>query len=168
MADVTISSLPLGTPSGSGLIPYSQENQTLATPVSAIFESFYYPPNYDSGWFRMSSQAGNASYKELTHNLNQYPTHVKVLTKAIDGNNQGFIFEGMGAAQSDDDGANYGGIIFAYNASKIRLWAPTINNNTSSGYIINVTDGWGNENNNQYSHTADVRVLAWKGFFNLV
>ena len=36
MADVTISSLPLGTPSGSGLIPFSQGGNTLATAPSGI------------------------------------------------------------------------------------------------------------------------------------
>jgi len=36
MADVTISSLPQGTPSGSAVIPYSQNNQTLKTNVSTL------------------------------------------------------------------------------------------------------------------------------------
>jgi len=39
MADVTISSLPAGTPSGSNLIPYSTGSNTLGTPVSAIFQN---------------------------------------------------------------------------------------------------------------------------------
>lgn len=36
MADVTISNLPLGTPSGSALLPYSQGGQTLAVSPSGI------------------------------------------------------------------------------------------------------------------------------------
>lgn len=36
MADVTISSLPLGTPSGGALLPYSQGGQTLAASPSGI------------------------------------------------------------------------------------------------------------------------------------
>jgi len=39
MADVTISSLTQGTPLGSGLIPYSTGSSTLASPISAIFQS---------------------------------------------------------------------------------------------------------------------------------
>jgi len=39
MADVTISSLPLGTPSGSALLPYSTGNSTLGVPVSAILQN---------------------------------------------------------------------------------------------------------------------------------
>lgn len=36
MADVTISSLPIGTPSGGGLIPYSLEGSTLVTSISSL------------------------------------------------------------------------------------------------------------------------------------
>lgn len=36
MADVTISSLPLGTPSGNALLPYSQGGQTLAVAPSGV------------------------------------------------------------------------------------------------------------------------------------
>jgi len=39
MADVTISSLPLGTPSGNHLLPYSTGSSTLGVPVSAIFQN---------------------------------------------------------------------------------------------------------------------------------
>jgi hypothetical protein len=199
MADTTISSLPLGTPSSSALLPYSQDGSTLSVSPSALLQNvgnigigtsnpraelevnggvralslsatqgFYYPPDYDSGWFNMSSQAGANSFKQLNHNLNQYPAYVKVLVRAVDGNNLGYIFEGMGAAQNDDDGSSYGGLIFGYNQTSIRLWAPTKNNNSPYGYIINIQDGWGNETFSQDSNNAQVRVLAWKGFFNLI
>ena len=39
MADVTISSLPLGTPAGNNTIPYSTGSNTLGVPVSAIFQN---------------------------------------------------------------------------------------------------------------------------------
>jgi len=39
MADVTISSLPLGTPSGNALLPYSTGSNTLGVPVSALFHN---------------------------------------------------------------------------------------------------------------------------------
>lgn len=39
MADVTISSLPQGTPLGNGLIPYSTGSSTLGVPVSAILQN---------------------------------------------------------------------------------------------------------------------------------
>ena len=39
MADVTISSLPLGTPAGGNVLPYSTGSNTLGVPVSAIFHN---------------------------------------------------------------------------------------------------------------------------------
>ena len=39
MADVTISSLPLGTPAGGNVLPYSTGTDTLGVPVSALFQS---------------------------------------------------------------------------------------------------------------------------------
>lgn len=39
MADVTISSLPQGTPSGNSAIPFSTGSNTLRVPVSAIFQN---------------------------------------------------------------------------------------------------------------------------------
>lgn len=119
-------------------------------------------PDFDSGWFEMSSQAGTASFKEVAHNLGVYPSMVKVLTKATDGNNNGFIFEAMGSAQADDEDDSYGGVIFAYNQNTVRIWAPDKNNNDANGRIINLGDGWGGEVNTQQSQTAQVRVLAWK------
>jgi len=121
------------------------------------------PADYDSGWFRMKSQDGANSYKEISHNLGVYPSQVKVLVKAFDGENNGFIFEGSGSAQGDDDSDhNYGGVVFAYNDNKVRLWAPDKNNANSAGSIINIFEGWGGEVNTQSSHEADVKVLVWK------
>lgn len=39
MADVTISSLPLGTPSGNGVIPFSLGGSTFQAPISGIFQN---------------------------------------------------------------------------------------------------------------------------------
>jgi hypothetical protein len=122
-------------------------------------------PDFDSGWFIMQSQVGADSFKEIEHNLGDYPSTVKVLVRAIDGDNNGFIFEGMGSAQNDDDsGANssYGGVIFAYDQTRVRLWAPDQNNGNDYGRIIHVFDGWGGEINRQNSNAAEVKVLVWK------
>lgn len=116
--------------------------------------------DYDSGWFSMSSQAGTDSFKELSHALGQYPMQVKVMAMAVDGDNEGYIFEGVGGAQSDDSfGNTYGGIVFGYSNETIRLWAPD-SSSTTGGSIINVADGWGGEENAQSSSSAMVRVVA--------
>lgn len=121
--------------------------------------------HFDSGWFNMSAQSGTDSYKEMSHGLGVIPGEVRVLTRAIDGNNKGFVFEGMGHAQSDDDiGNGYGGVVFGYNSENVRLWAPDKNANElgshGDGAIIYVGDGWGGEMNAQSSMDAEVRVMA--------
>lgn len=109
------------------------------------------PADFETDWFLMKSQSGTDAYKEIFHNLESYPSQVKVLVKAIDGNNAGFIFEGLGSAQNDDDGdkSQYGGVIFAYDENRIRLWAPDKNNESNQGRIIFIEDGWGGETNSE-------------------
>jgi hypothetical protein len=41
MADVSISSLPAGTPAGNNIVPYSTGSDTLGAPVSALFQTVY-------------------------------------------------------------------------------------------------------------------------------
>ncbi len=135
-----------------------------SSPYSFAVSSFP-KPEFDSGWFIMESQAGVNSFKEITHDLGVYPSHVKVLVKAIDGNNSGFIFEGTGSQGENDDETNqqYGGVIFAYDSTRVRIWAPDVNNGANTtGRMISVHDGWGGEANTQASQTAEVKVLVWK------
>jgi hypothetical protein len=138
--------------------PPSSDNNDPATQIKLG------APYFDSGWFFMSSQAGVKSYKEITHDLGDYPSRVKVLVKAIDGANEGFIFEGSGVQHEDDDRDNgyYGGVIFAYDQTRVRIWAPSKNNSFGHGRIIAIGDGWGGEVNSQYSQTAQVKVLVWR------
>lgn len=73
---------------------------------------------YDSGWFNMGSQAGTASFRELRHGLAVSPAGLitRVLIRALDGANAGFVFAGSGMACGSEDNAqgNYGGVLFGY------------------------------------------------------
>ena len=110
-------------------------------------------------------EAGN-SFRELDHGLAAMPGLVKVEVKAIDGPNNGYVFEGMGTAQADDDfNEAYGGLLYGYSIDKIRLWAPKANPSGSFeaydvGRIINNRQGWGGEYSVQGSQCASVRVTA--------
>eukprot|EP00051_Salpingoeca_urceolata_P025582 m.461916 g.461916 ORF g.461916 m.461916 type:complete len:239 (+) comp20348_c0_seq15:614-1330(+) len=95
--------------------------------------------------FNFASQFGAASYKELTHNLNDaLPHKVQVRCTPTDssyvpeGDNAGFWFEGRGVAGVDDDTQhhNHGGVVFAYDANRLRVWAPTKNDGHETGYLI--------------------------------
>ena len=140
----------------------AQESKTAEVRVLARSTLPCGDPDYDSGWFTMSSQAGTNSYKEVLHDLGVLPEYVRVLVRADDGNNDGYVFEGMGNAQTDDANGAYGGVIFGYSDTAVRLWAPDRNNDKySNGRIISIIDGWGGEINTQYSESASVRVLVW-------
>jgi hypothetical protein len=157
---VTPAKLSIGGPN------WNSSGSTTITTLS-VLQYFHYPPDFDSGWSNMSAQQGVNSYRQYDHNLGQYPAHVKVLTRAVDGNNNGFIFEATGGNGGDDEQNEYGGCIFAYDQNRIRIWLPSRYNGTASGYAIMVSDGWGGDVNFQASFNAQVRVLAWRGFYNL-
>jgi hypothetical protein len=97
---------------------------------------------YDTGWFHMASQAGVDSYKTVPHGIvigastsaataapagSVESLLTRVVTKAIDGPNEGFSFPGMGAAGMDgkDWSNSYGGLLFAVSPTQVRLWAPS-------------------------------------------
>jgi len=87
----------------------------------------------------------------------------------VNGPNSGYVFEAAGAAHSDDDlDKDYAGLIFAYNNSTVRLWAPSQTlspppaQQYSKGFLIGVGDGLAGELYSQFSHTGNVRVRAWR------
>lgn len=55
--------------------------------------------DFDSGWFYTEAQRAASSFHEIYHGLKGYPARVKVMTKAVDGQNAGFLFEGRGDGQ---------------------------------------------------------------------
>ena len=114
----------------------------------------------------MSSQDGTSSFQQITHGLSGYPDRVKVLVKQDDDtkNNYGYIFEGSGGAQTDDDliSRAYGGVVFAYDDVYVRLWAPDQNNGNANGRMIRIGDGWGGEQNTVNCNDAQVRIFAWE------
>ena len=59
-------------------------------------------PDYDSGWVEAVSGLG-PSYWELSHGLGATPARVRVIAKAVSGLDEGFVYDGMGGAQTDDD-----------------------------------------------------------------
>ncbi len=52
----------------------------------------------------MVRRQGKASFREVSLGLGGLPYEVKVCIRASDGENRGFVFQGQGMAQNDDDG----------------------------------------------------------------
>ena len=87
---------------------------------------------------------------------------VRVFVKVPAGHkNAGFVFEAGGISTFDDDVSSFGGLIFGYDRTKIRILVPKKNNGTNKGYIIPLGSGWGNNGSTSENISeADVRVIA--------
>lgn len=83
-------------------------------------------PSWQSDWLILRSQAGQNSFLELYHGLDELPLKGKALVRPLSGANSGFSFEAIGSAQADDDiNVTYYGVVFVYNSTHSRLGAPT-------------------------------------------
>jgi hypothetical protein len=95
------------------------------------------PPEFDSGWHKMSSNSMTESYREITHNLGMSRAkggmnvimdvaEVKVTYRSTQVNspNKGFVFTATGSQQGDASGGKYGGVVYSYNNKYIRYWVP--------------------------------------------
>lgn len=106
-----------------------------------------------------------SSFSEVKHQLGQIPERISV-TVTPDGwhypkanPNRGYWFKAIGSSQNPNPTAGFGGVIFAYNAKRIRLWAADGNLNATG--CIFVGHGWGNEKYAQYSKRCLVRIKLW-------
>lgn len=101
----------------------------------------------------------SAAYAEVAHNLGQYPERVSVMVEAVDGPNRGYKFPARGNSMVDDDNSKqYGGLVFAYNNQRVRLWAPT----GPGGRLLSTHDGWGGEAFRANSDAGRVHIKAWR------
>ena len=120
-------------------------------------------PTFQKDWFSFNGQRDHHSFTEIKHGINMLPSLVIVQIRALNGMNVGYVFEAQGATQSDDDGSNeYGGVIFAYDENKIRIWAPSKHDESKKGYPILVKNGWGRGSNLQAGRdNVKIRVVLY-------
>ena len=96
MADVTISSLPLGTPSGSALLPYSQGGNTFITSVQGLTSAGSFLPVYSN-----LTKPATASVGQIIYNTDEGIVQVWVGNKWQNVNVQAGIYPTIEAAQAD-------------------------------------------------------------------
>ena len=125
-------------------------------------------PTFQQDWFDFKGQRDQNSFKEIFHGENRLPALVLVQLRAVNGRNIGYVFEAQGAAQSDDDGGNeYGGVVFAYDENRVRIWAPSRHDESKKGYPLLVKSGWGYGSNLQAgSVEVQVRVVIYSSKCN--
>jgi len=124
-------------------------------------------PNFDSGWFPISSQAGTDSYKEISHDLGSIPKFWTAYAKAdtSKSDNSGLtdtVFVVGVAHTGDDEVDHHGGLVAGATDKLFRIWVPDKSNNGANGRVISIYDGWGGEVNVTQIQHALVKILAWK------
>ena len=120
-------------------------------------------PDFNTS-FILRSNNGSDSFKEVQTGRQQMPFHVRVYAKVLSGANAGFCFEGVGSAQvsARKESHPLGGIVFAYDESRVRIWAPSVFKGTgANGRIVLVNDDWGGKRYSQSCDEALVVVEVW-------
>ncbi|VDI73963.1 Hypothetical predicted protein [Mytilus galloprovincialis] len=76
---------------------------------------------------------------------------------------QGWVFEAQGSVFYETSSFPFGGVVFAFSDSQIRLWVPKRGTGSSSanGVPFNAINGWGESGDFGYSKTVRVRAFAW-------
>ena len=121
-------------------------------------------PTFISDWFLMKSQDETLSDIVIKHDLGVLPNKVDVLIKPTDGPNAGWTFHGDSAFLNDDDiKFMYGGVVYFYNETHVRLFAPRKNNQVASGRILytGAQDERRLGDHHQTAESALVRVKVW-------
>lgn len=94
----------------------------------------------------METDTGALSMPEIDIDNDLVSFHAQ----ALDGPNQGFLFNGWGSSQAVL--APFGGVIYAYNKQgQFQTWRP---NPKNQGYLININSPYGNGRNIQSSNSA--------------
>ncbi|KAJ8313034.1 hypothetical protein KUTeg_010407 [Tegillarca granosa] len=99
---------------------------------------------------------------EIAVKRNEISKEVLIIVEveAKDGDNKDFRFTGTGAAMEDpNNDGNYGGIIYSFNETSVRIWIPSDTNN--QGFIAFVGGKWGGFYS-QASNAVDIVFKVWE------
>ena len=143
---------------GNGRFSSEVNSQVCQVKVRLWINSFP-PPVFQNEWQLFSANKGDDSFIEIQHDLRVLPSLVKVLYR-FPGDSQSLIFEGSGSVQSSEFNSNqYGGITYAYNSEKVRIWLPSSKGNNS--FVIYVGNKWGEQLNVVKSVIAEIKVILY-------
>jgi len=122
-----------------------------------------FKPSFVSDWYYMESQSANFSKLVIGHHLNEMPIKVIADVKVKDGNSE-YFFQGLGAAQIDDDTEKvYGGVVVLYDVNNVILMAPKDNNSKKQAGKITYTGNLKMEILHCISKDIDIRsVFSFK------
>nr|XP_022344590.1 uncharacterized protein LOC111137430 isoform X2 [Crassostrea virginica] len=110
-------------------------------------------PAYQSGWIPLYN-SGRGSFLEIAHHQGTLPD---LVTVQVQQNGSEWLSDGIGSMTAlGPSTSSWGGVIYGYNASHVRIWAPCRNN----GNLFSAEDGWGSSSEKWSSGL--VKVTAWR------
>ncbi|XP_048758318.2 uncharacterized protein LOC125668336 [Ostrea edulis] len=111
-------------------------------------------PKYESQWIPLYN-SGIGSFLEISHNQGMIPD---LVTLQIRQDGTEWLTDGIGSmtALGPDNDTSWGGVIYGYNRSHVRIWAPCRKN----GQLFSADDGWGSAKES-WSH-GRVRIKVWR------
>ncbi|XP_052067992.1 polycystin family receptor for egg jelly-like isoform X12 [Mytilus californianus] len=76
---------------------------------------------------------------------------------------QGWVYEAQGSVFYETSSHPFGGVVFAFSDSQIRLWVPKrgAGSSNANGVPFNAMHGWGEFGDFGYSKTVRVRAFVW-------
>lgn len=95
----------------------------------------------------------------LNTTYNQATDILIVRIKADTGYNSGFMFPASGAVQNDETVSSFGGVVYSASSDTLRIWTPV---SPGPGYLLYISNEWGNTLYPQTSTTATLVVHVWK------
>ncbi|XP_033755777.1 uncharacterized protein LOC117338529 [Pecten maximus] len=120
------------------------------------------PPNYVSSYVKLKAQSVH-SEAIIQLNITQVPIKVDIQVRPISGSDTNFVFPGLGSSQRDDDKSGvYGGVVYKYNETSVKLYVPNRHDNSGDGTVI--FTGYNNTwfgPKVQKEEEAETRVRVW-------
>ncbi|CAC5409582.1 CSMD [Mytilus coruscus] len=123
------------------------------------------PPAFISNWIAVTAN-GDQSEVEFTesHGLNELPMRVDVQVR-VEFNNTYFYFNALNSAQSGSYNNEYGGIVYMFNETNVKIIAPGPSNcGTCNGYVVYLggANHVGPPEFPRTFKTGHIRIRAWK------
>ncbi|XP_046841987.1 uncharacterized protein LOC124436103 [Xenia sp. Carnegie-2017] len=146
-----------------GLLYYSSMFGCCSLLNDDLRNAAFADPDFSHSFVLRSNNVSD-SFREILTGRNQMPFHIRVHSKVLSGVNAGFFFEAVGAIQVSAEPENhpFGGLVFAYDRRRVRIWAPSLFEETgSNGQIIVVGKDWGGQSYSQTYEKALVVVHIW-------
>ncbi|XP_052717245.1 uncharacterized protein LOC128189615 [Crassostrea angulata] len=116
------------------------------------------PPGFESPWTDIN--VFSKSFLEISHGLGVTPDMVIVQLRHGSSTSD-WVSDVTGSMSSTEKGSRRSGLIYGYDSSKIRIWAP------DNGSLFNTTDGWGLPKDHGAVLSGQVKVYAWNYLMNI-